>query len=582
MHHLKPLSNVLSFVAIFAISGSASAQYEPPAGFYASATGTGATLRGQLRAITGRNYWVPGSASHLMRSYDSARQSLAILHRDPNDPARLINIYSGVSTPAAWDAGVTWNREHTWPDSRGLAGGGPDYTDLHQLRPCNPSVNSSRNNDPYGLGGGSWWDPQPSTNSYFTGVGNGAFVPGTNDRGEMARAMMYMDVRYDGTDASTTDLVLVNGFPSGNQMGDLALLLAWHFEDPVNADERLRNFLVFDNVANPSYYQGNRNPFVDRPEFVWAIFGTGPNDSTLHVGGAPAGDGSSSAIANFRVIQGASASPQMVTLSKSGTTPTTFNVSFTGSFSVLGASAGRAFAYGPQSTSFTIAPLSTATVGNFAGAVMIDNTDLTSAGAGDGSADSNDLITLQSAVLSPSNPSLDSTMDVDLGTVSSTLSPDSGVQAIAVAVHNFGFSSTRALMDIDALSGGSSPFSIVGGTTTGIGASPSNVTFSFDTAGASSGLHTATFMIDTSDENIPGETLDMIAVVWEVTVQAPPPSCDGDANGDLIVDFGDITAVLANWGDTPGPGGPGDADGNGAVDFGDITSVLARWGNDCR
>jgi hypothetical protein len=185
-------------------------------------------------------------------------------------------------------------------------------------------------------------------------------------------------------------------------------------------------------------------------------------------------------------------------------------------------------------------------------------------------------------VLSPSNPSLDGVMDVDIGTVSSMLAPDSGVQAIAVAVHNFGFSSTRALLDIDALSGGASPFSIVGGMTTGIGASPSNVTFSFDTAGASPGLHTATFMIDTSDENIPGETQGVIAVIWEVTVQAPPPSCDGDANGDLIVDFGDITTVLANWGEIPGPGGFGDADGSGTVDFGDITTVLARWGNGCR
>jgi endonuclease I len=560
-------------------SAGASAQYDPPAGYYGTATGTGALLRSQLRAISGKDYWNAASTTHLVRSYDSARQSLAILHRDPNDATRLINIYSGVSTPSAWDAGVTWNREHTWPDSRGLAGAGPDYTDLHQLRPCNPSVNSSRGNDPFGAGSPTtYWDPQPSTNPFFTGAGNGAFVPGTNDRGEMARAMFYMDVRYDGTDAQTVDLALVNGFPSGNQMGDLAQLVQWHFEDPVNDTERLRNHLIFSNADNPLYYQGNRNPFVDRPEFVWALWGTGPNTSTLFVGAAPAGDGSSSAAANFRVIVGAPAGSQMVTVNKTGTTPTTWNATMTGAFSVTGIGSGRTFVGGTQSAAFTIAPASTATVGIFNGLVTIDNTDLTSAGAGDGSADANDTITLESAVLSPSNPSLDSGTDLDVGFVATNVEPDSGVQAIAVSVHNFGFSSTRALMDIDLISGGSSPFGIVGGTGTGIGATPGTVTLSFNTAGAAAGLYSATFMIETSDENIPGETADVVSLTWEVTVAPPPPNCEGDANGDSVVDFGDITAVLASFG-TAGPFG--DANHDGAVNFADVTSVLARFGATC-
>ncbi|MBL8746912.1 MAG: endonuclease [Phycisphaerae bacterium] len=572
------MNSLVTVPAVLVFTAAALAQYDPPPGYYSTATGTGATLRAQLRAIIGRNYWVPGSVSHQVRSYDNARLALPILSRDPNDPSRVINIYSGVSTPAVWDAGITWNREHTWPDSRGLGGNGPDYTDLHQLRPCNPSVNSSRNNDPFGVGGGAYWDPQPSTNSYFNGVGNGVYVPGTNDRGEMARAMMYMDVRYDGTDPQTTDLVLVNGFPSGNQMGDLAQLLAWHYEDPVNNTERERNFLVFDNVANPLYYQGNRNPFVDRPEFVWAIFGTSPNNSTLYVGGAPAPDGSSSASVIFRVIQGFPASSQIITLNKSGTTPTTFNATFTGPFSVAGAGAGRAFPYNPGSTNFTIAPLSTATIGNFFGILTIDNTDLTSAAPGSGSADADDLVTLYSDVLTPSNPSLNSGTDVNLGTVSSTFAPNTGTHTIAVAVHNLAFSTTTALMDIDSIAGGATPFSVVSGATTGVGAAPALVTFAFDTNAASPGLHSATFIIDTSDEDIPGETQDAVAVIWDVTIAAPP-ACEGDANGDLLIDFADITTVLANWGHGAGPG---DVNTSGQVDFGDITTVLAHWGDHCR
>ena len=62
-----------------------------------------------------------------------------------------------------------------------------------------------------------------------------------------------------------------------------------------------------------------------------------------------------------------------------------------------------------------------------------------------------------------------------------------------------------------------------------------------------------------------------------------PPFCEGDADGDLMVDFDDITSVLANWGamTLPGLAAPGDADNNGSVDFDDITSVLANWGADC-
>lgn len=59
------------------------------------------------------------------------------------------------------------------------------------------------------------------------------------------------------------------------------------------------------------------------------------------------------------------------------------------------------------------------------------------------------------------------------------------------------------------------------------------------------------------------------------TTEAPPPACFGDANGDLVVDFADITATLAQWG-TSGP--LGDATGDNMVNFEDITAELANWG----
>ncbi len=77
--------------------------------------------------------------------------------------------------------------------------------------------------------------------------------------------------------------------------------------------------------------------------------------------------------------------------------------------------------------------------------------------------------------------------------------------------------------------------------------------------------------------NICGATTSAAAAL---TV-APPP-CPGDANGDSIVNFADITSVLGNWGNDYSPAtGPGDADHNGVVNFGDITSVLGNWGMSC-
>ena len=560
-------------LALVCVSGAV-AQWDPPSGYYASATGVGATLRNQIHEIIDTNWWSPGSGSHAVRSYSNAILALFLLHRDPSNANNLILIYTGVSVPGAWDSGATWNREHTWPDSRGLGGSGMDYTDLHQLRPCNPSVNGSRGNDPFGVGGGSYWDPQPSTNP---SLGPGSYVPGTNDRGEMARAMMYMDVRYDGGDSGTVDLVLVNGFPAGNQMGDLAQLLEWHYTDPVNDTERLRNHLVFSNTDNPSYFQGNRNPFVDRPEFVWALWGTSPNDSQLSVA-APAGSGASNANVNLRVIAG-TADAAAVTLSKTGSTPTTYNATMTGSgVSVTGLGSGKAFTYGAGSSVLWVTPTSVATPSVSNAVVTIDNTDLTSSGAGRGSADANDTITITSSVLSASNPSWQTGSDVNSGLVTSAAEAGSGVVAVSVPLYNFGWSATRALMEIDGVSGGAAGFGTPGFDSGLVGAGSAMVSLSFDTTGATAGVYSASYTVMTSDEDVPGETASSVMLTWEVTVSAAPVPCDGDANGDGFVNFADITSVLADLG---GTGPVGDANGDGMVNFSDITSVLGNLGLAC-
>ncbi|MDZ4196165.1 MAG: endonuclease, partial [Candidatus Izemoplasmatales bacterium] len=92
------------------------------------------------------------------------------------------------------------------------------------------------------------------------------FEPRDEVKGDVARMLFYMAVRYEG--GSEVNLELVNGITtsSGNTLGDLAALLVWHNYDLVTSTERLRNHKIY-------ILQNNRNPFIDRPEWVQIIFG---------------------------------------------------------------------------------------------------------------------------------------------------------------------------------------------------------------------------------------------------------------------------------------------------------------------
>ena len=125
-----------------------------------------------------------------------------------------------------------------------------------------------------GAGGGSGVYPGQSN---WTTTGVWETWPGR--RGDVARALLYLDVRYEGgihsgTGAAEPDLVLTDddslvattgGNASLAYMGRLSTLLAWHAADPVDAREEARN----DEVA---VHQGNRNPFIDHPEWATCVF----------------------------------------------------------------------------------------------------------------------------------------------------------------------------------------------------------------------------------------------------------------------------------------------------------------------
>lgn len=219
--------------------------------------------------------------------------------RDPDDADRVITLYRNSSVQRRGGGNDVYNREHTWPRSYGFPdndGGNLNYpfTDTHALFISDVDYNSARSNKPFEdclPGCTEEWptDQRGPVTGPFPGRSNwteGEFTEGRwqvwdGRRGDVARAILYMDIRYEGgthgvTGASEPDLRLTNdrslidSARTGENesvawMGMLDTLLAWHLEDPPDDDERRRHEVV-------ASYQGNRNPFIDRPEWVECIY----------------------------------------------------------------------------------------------------------------------------------------------------------------------------------------------------------------------------------------------------------------------------------------------------------------------
>ena len=162
--------------------------------------------------------------------------------------------------------GITaFNKEHIWAQSHGIDETDPAYGDLHHIRACNSTMNSKRGNLDFdncrnASGAGSL------NGCYYTGK---AFEPPDAAKGDVARAVLYMDVRYENKYNSKMDLELVDSIGTssdGNQLGKLSTLLAWNELDPPDDFERRRNELIYTT------YQYNRNPFIDHPTWARAVF----------------------------------------------------------------------------------------------------------------------------------------------------------------------------------------------------------------------------------------------------------------------------------------------------------------------
>jgi endonuclease I len=224
---------------------------------------TRSNLHVQIRA---RHQTLPYSSS---TRFDTA-DALAQIDLLPEVPGRVRLVYGGSLPTSSFGAATGWNREHLWPNSLGIDDRLPAYSDLHNLRPCDANVNSARGN--------KWFDVSLPTDpgyarpahaeSPLSATDRDSWMPAPSERGDLARALFYMDIRYEGT-GGEPDLRLVEDTrlitSSGTAMGRLSTLLRWHAEDPPDDVERLRN----DAVAR---FQGNRNPFVDEPGLAGAVY----------------------------------------------------------------------------------------------------------------------------------------------------------------------------------------------------------------------------------------------------------------------------------------------------------------------
>jgi endonuclease I len=212
--------------------------------YYQSAQGlTGGALLAELTKIISRNY--NGI------SYSATNKVLEIADKHPSGNGYL-GIYDHVSI-------TSYNKEHVWPQSS-FSKASPYKSDMHHLRISNVSTNETRSN---------YYFNNPTSPTSDWQVGSSRFFPGDLDKGDIARMLMYMAVRYRNDNFRL--IIAESGRTSEGKsrtMGNLAVLYDWHISDPVDAFEENRNDVIFGT-------QNNRNPFIDHPELfhdVWSYF----------------------------------------------------------------------------------------------------------------------------------------------------------------------------------------------------------------------------------------------------------------------------------------------------------------------
>lgn len=249
-----------------------SASAQEPSGYYATATGTGATLKTQLYNII---------KGHTVRSYDQLWTDFQTT--DVKSNGKVWDMYSNTNYTFVSNQcgtynseGDCYNREHSFPASW-FNNASPMYTDLFHLYPVDGYVNGMRSNYIYAeVGTATYTSTNGSKrgNCITPGYTGTVFEPVDEYKGDFARMLFYMATRYENlihtwyANDNNADLILQNNSFPVFETWYLNMLGEWHVNDPVSQKEIDRNNAVYAK-------QGNRNPFIDRPDFVYKIWGVG-------------------------------------------------------------------------------------------------------------------------------------------------------------------------------------------------------------------------------------------------------------------------------------------------------------------
>lgn len=255
-----------------------------PTGYYDGTAGlSGAALKTKLSQII--------TSGHQTKSYDNLYNGYPSTDSDNyyEKDGSVLDIYS--ENPKGTDPyvyqhgskqcgnykveGDCYNREHIFPQGY-FNSASPMVSDIHHVVPTDGKVNGYRSSFPFGKVGSANFVSEngskrgTSASPNYSGT---VFEPIDEFKGDVARMILYFATRYESKLSSFDDNdILTNSAFPGVEAWELAVLKEWHTNDPVSQREIDRN--------NAAYtYQGNRNPFIDHPEYVALIWGTTTPDT---------------------------------------------------------------------------------------------------------------------------------------------------------------------------------------------------------------------------------------------------------------------------------------------------------------
>lgn len=259
------LSAVFAFVQYQVKSFDSSAQVAIAADYYSTldTSSNGATFRSKLAQLITDTHKKKTSYSGLASVYSTS-------DADPNKSGNIIWFYTGTSIKYSGgfgSGGGATNREHVWPKDGGKAFSETTDagSDAHHLRPTEANLNSTRGSRQFGEVSQTAANivKENGSTSYdnLCYASDNIFYPGEGYRGATARILMYVETRW----GNQFNLKFVLGEGKSKTIGDIETLMKWHYLEPPTAEEIRRNEAVYK-------IQGNRNPFIDHPEYATKIY----------------------------------------------------------------------------------------------------------------------------------------------------------------------------------------------------------------------------------------------------------------------------------------------------------------------